>query len=605
MSKVSRSISRAGSSGRGPRKFLRRNPPGKFARRVIVKARIVRSAASSPKALSQHLRYISRDSAVKGEDQGCVFDRAEDDVDRENFAELAKDDRHHFRLIVSPEDGAELKEMKPFVRDLVSQMERDLGTRLDWVAAVHDNTDHPHAHIVIRGKRDDGRDLIMPRAYISHTIRERAEELVTLELGPETQLERDLKHAKQVRAERVTQIDRSMAHLQDENGVINLDHTPLRYRTVNAARLRKLKSLGLATDIDRHRWQLSNGFEQTLKELGERGDIIKQMHIALKGRETRIVDPARPFSGAAGRVPVTGALLQKGMGGERHDIPYVIVDGIDGRAVHCRVANVDEIEGVSSGMIVTLHPPSVAPQPSDQTIASIAANRDGIYSAALHQQTDPRSTPEFIRAHVRRLEALRRKGLVERAQNGEWRVPEDYLNQVRRYQEQMAGRGGAKVEVESWSGLQAQVNANGLTWLDTMQSPSEASQGFADDFRKALKDRRTLLRNRGYLSDTDGALDEKTMKRLKRDGLDRHGKDIAQKRGMEYRPLPQSGKIEGVYVESIKTPEGRFAVINRGKSITLAPWRRVMERVKGQAISGVIRGDQVSWQIGRKMGLGR
>ena len=172
--------------------------------------RIVRTSSSSAKALREHLRYISRDSAVKGEEQGRVFDDVEDDVDRDQFARNAEQDRHHFRIIVSPEDGSELQDMKPMIRDLVAQMERDLETGLEWAAAVHDNTDHPHAHIVIRGKRDDGRDLLMPRAYISHTIRERAEHLVTLELGPETKLERDIKNAKQVRADRLTKIDRSL-----------------------------------------------------------------------------------------------------------------------------------------------------------------------------------------------------------------------------------------------------------------------------------------------------------------------------------------------------------------------------------------------------------
>ncbi|MBV9562501.1 MAG: hypothetical protein JOY90_18975 [Bradyrhizobium sp.] len=39
--------------------------------------------------------------------------------------------------------------MKPFLRDLMRQMEEDLGTKLDWVAADHFNTGHPHSHIVV------------------------------------------------------------------------------------------------------------------------------------------------------------------------------------------------------------------------------------------------------------------------------------------------------------------------------------------------------------------------------------------------------------------------------------------------------------------------
>lgn len=605
MSKVARSVSRAGSTRRGPRTTRHKYRPGKFARRVVVKARIVRSSGSSPRALREHLRYISRDSAVTGEDKSRVFDATNEDVDRDRFAEAAKDDRHHFRLIVSPEDGAEVQEMKPFVRDLVSQMERDLETRLDWVAAVHDNTDHPHAHIVIRGKRDDGRDLVMPRAYISHTIRERAEELVTLELGPETKLKRDVKEAKQVRAERLTRIDRTLARFQDEYGVLDLAQTPIRYRSVNANRLRKLQSLGLAQERRPGRWTLANGFEQTLKELGERGDIIKQIHRALGARENRIVDPARPFAGAAGQVSMIGAVIRKGMGGDGHDIPYIILDGVDGRVVRSNLSNPEDIDGVLPGMIVKLQPPNVAPRSSDQTIAKIASSNGGIYSAALHHQTDPRSTPEFIRAHVRRLEALRRKGLVERMQSGEWRIPQNYLEKVRQFQERHAANMGAIADVESWADLTGQVEARGLTWLDGAPSIGDTAQGFADDVRRAVEERRAVLRNRGLLASTENELSETSIKTLKRAGLEQHGNDLANSLGQTYHPLPKTGRIEGVYTGSIKTAEGRFAIITRGKTLTLAPWRQVMERARGQAIAGVVRGDQISWQVGRNKGLGR
>ncbi len=86
----------------------------------------------------------------------------------------APDDRTPVRFIVAPEDSAELADLKPFVRDLMRQMEQDLGTRLDWVAADHFNTGHPHSHIVLRGKDDGGEDLVIARDYIAHGLRARA-----------------------------------------------------------------------------------------------------------------------------------------------------------------------------------------------------------------------------------------------------------------------------------------------------------------------------------------------------------------------------------------------------------------------------------------------
>ena len=105
------------------------------------------------------------------------------------FAERCEDDRHHFRFIVSPEDAAQLGDLRTFSRELMADVERDLGTRLDWVATDHWNTDNPHVRVVIRGKAEDGQDLVICRAYISRGFRDRAAERATMELGPRSELE--------------------------------------------------------------------------------------------------------------------------------------------------------------------------------------------------------------------------------------------------------------------------------------------------------------------------------------------------------------------------------------------------------------------------------
>ena len=241
LSRMARSMSAAGPPrGKGGAgRFSQFRSTGQ--RRVVVKARIVRMSASSAGALRAHLGYIRRDSAAQDQEKGRLFNDINDDAPTRDFVENAEKDRHHFRFIVSPEDGAELADLKPFVRDLVNQMETDLGTRLDWVAAVHDDTAHPHAHIVVRGKRDDGRDLVMPRAYISHTIRDRAEDLVTLELGPETVLEAKQKIARQASAERLTRIDRFLVRQAGDTREAKLAKSPPEWRSVHAARLKTLE----------------------------------------------------------------------------------------------------------------------------------------------------------------------------------------------------------------------------------------------------------------------------------------------------------------------------------------------------------------------------
>src|SRR5260221_11241788 len=118
-----------------------------------------------------------------------MLSAAEDRSDAAAFARPSHDDRHHFRFIVAPEDAAEMTDLRAFARNLVTQMERDLETRLDWIAVDHWNTDNPHVHLLVRGIAEDGSDLVISRDYISHGLRSRAEELVSAELGPKPEHE--------------------------------------------------------------------------------------------------------------------------------------------------------------------------------------------------------------------------------------------------------------------------------------------------------------------------------------------------------------------------------------------------------------------------------
>ena len=135
---------------------------GDRSRKVTIKARIVRHRARGA-PLAAHLSYLRRDGVTKDGAAGRMFEAGGEDADHRAFAERCEGDRHHFRFIVSPEDATELGELKAFTRDLMAQAERDLGTSLDWVAVDHWNTEHPHVHVIVRGKAADGRDLVISR----------------------------------------------------------------------------------------------------------------------------------------------------------------------------------------------------------------------------------------------------------------------------------------------------------------------------------------------------------------------------------------------------------------------------------------------------------
>ena len=145
-----------------------------------------------------------------------------DRADDAGFADRSKDDRHHFRFIVSPEDAAEMTDLRAFTRDLARQMEADLGTRLDWIAVDHWNTDNPHVHLLVRGVDQTGQDLVISRDYISRGLRSRAEELVSIELGPKPEHEIRSALEREVGAERWTRLDAEIRMAADETGYIDL-----------------------------------------------------------------------------------------------------------------------------------------------------------------------------------------------------------------------------------------------------------------------------------------------------------------------------------------------------------------------------------------------
>src|SRR3546814_18696582 len=97
-------------------------------------------------------------------------------------------------------------------------MERDLGTRLEWVAVDHWNTDNPHVHLLVRGKGDDGQNLVIDKDYIRTGMRARAAGLVTAELGYRSERDIDLSLKRDVEAERWTNLDHRLQSIADKNG---------------------------------------------------------------------------------------------------------------------------------------------------------------------------------------------------------------------------------------------------------------------------------------------------------------------------------------------------------------------------------------------------
>jgi type IV secretory pathway VirD2 relaxase len=328
------------------------------ARGAIVKARVVRRLRA-PGALRAHIGYLKRDGVTRDGSQGKLFEAAGDEVDGRAFAERCKDDRHHFRFIVSPDDAGELSSLRTFTRELMDQASRDLGTRLDWVAIDHWNTEHPHVHILVRGRADDGKDLVISRDYISTGLRARAGDLVTRELGPRSELETRQGLEAETTAERWTRIDRVLAREAGAaDGVIDLrpnrDAVGDPLRELRIGRMRTLERLGLAEPAGPARWVLVVDVEQRLRELGERGDIIKRLHKSLTKDGATRAPSFWALEGERHGEPVIGRLIARGLDDELRGSAFAVIDGIDGRVHHLKLPDIESASDGPIGGIVEL-----------------------------------------------------------------------------------------------------------------------------------------------------------------------------------------------------------------------------------------------------------
>ena len=505
-------------------------------RGAVIKARVVRHAGRTA-PLGTHLDYLRRDGVTRDGEKARLLGPGTEEADGRAFAGRCEDDRHHFRFIVSPDDAVEMSDLRSFTRDLAGQMEKDLDTRLDWVAVDHWNTEHPHVHLIVRGVRDDGQDLVISRDYIKEGMRDRARDLITQELGPRTDL--DIRRAleRQIEAERWTQLDRQLIRDAGKTGVIDVapeaGRQPDAYTVEKVGRLRKLEALGLASEVGPGQWVLDDKAEGTLRQLGERGDIIKRMHRALTERGIERGSANYVLAGESLDVPVIGRLVERGLDDELKGTAYAVVDGVDGRTHHIRLPHLDAAGDSAPGSIVEL----------------------------------------------RAFDDAR----------GEHRVA---------------------LAVRSDLDLQHQVNASGATWLDRQSIAREpvamSDGGFGAEVRDALRQRAEHLVREGLAEQQGGRVvfRRNLIDTLRRREVDAVADRLAKETGQPFKPAGNGEYVAGTYRQRMTLASGRFAMIDDGLGFSLVPWRPVIEKEIGREVLGVMRGTDVSWQLGRKLGLG-
>ncbi|MBA3675912.1 MAG: relaxase/mobilization nuclease and DUF3363 domain-containing protein [Sphingosinicella sp.] len=603
------------------------------SRRVAVKARVVklnpqRGAARgrqfvSGKAVDAHLRYLERDGVTRDGEKGQAYSADRDVADGPAFLDRGREDRHQFRFIVSAEEGVELSDLRQTTRDLMAQMESDLGTRLDWIAVDHHNTGHPHTHVLMRGVTDDGKMLNIAGDYIAHGVRERASEIVTLELGRQTEQEVSRQLEREVDAERFTRLDRMLIAAQERDEFSDLRpdkdmvETARQNRALLIERARKLERMGLATEHTPGVWTISARAEPMLRELGTRGDIIETMHQAL---EREGLAEQRAYAGytvhrAIPTERIVGRVIAKGLGddelGERMGLT---IDGVDGRVHHLEVP-ATKIEDIRRGSIIAVEPPPSTPRVADDNILQ-HTDAQGTYRPSTHlasvRETMPRIDHErHVQSHVRRLETLRRAGIVERVHAEHWTIPADLPERGLAYDRQRFGN-GPRIDELSHLPLDRQVRHDGATWLDrTMLEGGRKTMphtGFGGDVRTAWDARKRALADMGYVRNLGGGqfrAPNDLIAQLEQAEVDRAGKKFAAERGLDWQHTGVGDRVSGKLVGQAQLSSGRFAMIDNGLGFQLVPWNDTLVKRLGQQVDGIpMPGGGIDWMLGRSRELG-
>ena len=556
-----------------------------------------------------HLRYIQRDGVTREGEAGALYSPDSDVADGKAFLERCDGDRRQFRFIVSAEDADQYPDLKPFVRRLMTQMEQDLGTKLDWVAVDHFNTGHPHTHIVVRGVNDRGENLLIAREYISHGSRQRAIEIVNLDLGPRTDLEIEERLRSDTGAERLTAIDRRLIRDMDTARLVSASDGDPFQQSLRVGRLQKLGRMGLASHVGNGTWRLEPDLANTLRQIGERGDIIRTMQRELTARklDRAAVDRVIYDPVAKEATPIIGRVVMRGLADEHEDRHYLLVDGIDGRTHYAEIGKGELVDTIPENAIVRIAPREGGIRAVDRTIDEIAAANGGRYSIDAHLKHDPTASERFAETHVRRLEAMRKiSGVVEREPDGSWIIAPDHLARVERFEAMQFRDHPVAIETLSAIPLDKLPGTDAATWLDrelVAEAPVPVRDaGFGHEVRSAQAMRRQWLITEQLADEQDGQTVYRRgmLAALQRRELLRVARQLSDKLGVPFAEAREGEAVQGRLVRAVEMTSGRHALIERSRDFTLVPWRSVLDRHVGKSVSGIMRDGGINWTLGRQ-----
>lgn len=344
-----RKVGRGFGPGRGSRPFAV-DGRQRVVAKVSFRSHFARGGGAGGGNLAAHASYLQRDGAEREGEKGRFYDQSWDEVSdaQDRLQAWAENDPRHFRLTLAPESGARLVaedgHLKDFTRETMAQMERDLGVQLDWVAIDHHNTDNPHTHVIVRGVRKDGVDLIIPREYVSHGLREAARDVATDRIGARGREDERLRLDREAHAQSYNRLDRAIETELGKRSEILVQRLGKgrdpAFADAMKARARELARIGLARETRRNVIRFERDWTERLKAMRSI-DVRRELA------------QAKLYEKSMGRV--AGQVRELGPRGETPDRGVLVVETADkGRLV--LNTSMEAIADLQRGSMVAINP---------------------------------------------------------------------------------------------------------------------------------------------------------------------------------------------------------------------------------------------------------
>lgn len=545
-----------------------------FGQRVVVKARVVKqsrkgkgSLNNTKEALRKHVMYLSRSGTTIDGQDAHFFSRTATHTASEAKAQILRwaDDEHHFRVIISPEHGSQL-DMPSYMQSLMSKIESHLGTKLEWYAVNHFNTDNSHAHLLIRGVNDKGETLILGKDFISHGIRQMAEDEATHRLGlqqPLSVLEGLKRNLTELRP---TRLDHLLLEEQAKDAENKLRIPKLAYdareweieaRANRLSRLHVLAEAGLATELESGIWSIREGCIATLQAHARNQKLrqflepnipedLRRLGLVLHSNRERI------------EAPIVGEVVARTLTDELSDSVGLVVSASDGHLHFVPLSRFSEPQGFPTavGQVVSIETPQHS-QKATEVMARFA-DASGVFVWDRFEKF-VRSTPwripkdvsvdEYLDRFSKRLETLKRNDIVTDLGNGQLRFPKNLAERIQELDDKLGTFKHHKVTSLSVVPIEKAQSLVGQTYLDEILAGTREQPPIQTEFgariRSALHERSMFLHRSNILREGDWLdnLRETEQHKLKTQLGAKLGPEIEREYGAIYR-----GTVHGYHV---------------------------------------------------------